>query len=211
MSDKSSGLFSRWTQRRQQVEEERLAEEVATAIAQKNTDEQHFSDVEITGSQQDHTAEITDESLVLTTEDLPDPEKIEVGGSFASFMGKNVDPVAKATALKALWRQPQYNEIDGLLEYALDYSNQPKLSAEQSAEIAKKIFRHVTKKEEEFEEQGLAQADVDSVDENTNASLSHGNDTPIKSEEPEDILDIDCDDLSQNASDSDGEAKKAVV
>ncbi|MEI6860215.1 MAG: DUF3306 domain-containing protein [Shewanella sp.] len=211
MSDKSSGLFSRWTQRRQQVEEERLAEEAATEIAQKNANEQYFSDVEIAGSKQDQMAEVTDESQVLTIEDLPDPEKIEVGGSFARFMGANVDPVAKAAALKTLWKQPQYNEIDGLLEYALDYSNQPKLSAEQSAEIAKKIFRHVIKKEEELEEQGFAQADVNSADENTSASLNYGNDTPIESEAPEDILDIDNDDLSQNTPDSDGEAKEAVV
>ncbi|MPY25719.1 DUF3306 domain-containing protein [Shewanella psychropiezotolerans] len=219
MSNKPSGLFSRWTQRRQQVEEERLAEEAATARAQEKTDEQDLSDLEVTESQlesslvQESDQEATDEAKVLTAEDLPDPDKIEVGGSFASFMGANVDPTAKAAALKALWKQPQYNEIDGLLEYALDYSNQPKLSAEQSAEIAKKIFRHVTKKEDEVKEQELAQAAEDhateSADESTTASLS--NETHIDSEAPEDILDIESDDLSQNAPDSEGETKETVV
>ena len=92
--------------------------------------------------------------------DLPDPEQIEVGGSFARFMANNVDPAAKTAALRALWKQPHFNEIDGLLEYALDYSNQPKLSPEVSAELAKKIFRHIVKEEpeESLDEMDMAQA-----------------------------------------------------
>ncbi|AQS40588.1 Protein of unknown function (DUF3306) [Shewanella psychrophila] len=209
MNDKSSGLFSRWTQRRQQVEDERLAEAAATAEAQTKTDEQHLSDREVAESQQE--SESVDEAKVITAEDLPDPDKIEVGGSFASFMGANVDPTAKAAALKSLWKQPQYNEIDGLLEYALDYSNQPKLSAKQSAEIAKKIFRHVTKKEDEELEQAQVVEDhaTESADESTTASLS--NDTNLESEAPEDILDIESDDLTQNAPNFEGESKKTVV
>ena len=211
MSDKPSGLFTRWTQRRQQVEEERLAEEVAIATEQEALADEVLLDQE---SEQALDQEADDEAKVLTAEDLPDPEKIEVGGSFASFMGANVDPTAKAAALKALWKQPQYNEIDGLLEYALDYTNQPKLSAEQSAEIAKKIFRYVTKKEDEVEAQELAQeaedqATTESVDESTTASSSYN--THLDSEAPEDILNIERDDLPQNAPDSDGETKERVV
>lgn len=206
MSDKPSGFFSRWNQRRQEVEDERLADEV-DSVEQESAVEQ----TEATSQQELGQTDVSqDESQVLTAEDLPDPDKIEVGGSFASFMGANVDPVAKAAALKALWKQPQYNEIDGLLEYALDYSNQPKLSAEQSAEIAKKVFRHVTKKEEEpeAEEQELAQ-DVEGIADDAIASSS--NETNLDNEAPEDILDINSNDLSQNAPDSDGETKDAVV
>ncbi|WP_076414096.1 DUF3306 domain-containing protein [Shewanella sp. UCD-KL12] len=213
MSDKPSGFFSRWNQRRQEVEDERLAEEA---------DSQNLeSSVELaeTENQQTPAQELQDENQVLTADDLPDPDKIEVGGSFASFMGANVDPTAKAAALKALWKQPQYNEIDGLLEYALDYSNQPKLSAEQSAEIAKKVFRHVTKKEEEVEaeELELAQEVEGHTDgatgENTadNAVASNSNEPNLDSEAAEDILDIKSDDLSQNAPDSNSDTKDAVV
>ena len=209
MSDKSSGLLSRWNQRRQQVEDERLAEENATARTQAETDEQALSELEVTQSQQGQSSETAEDGKVLTAEDLPDPDKIEVGGSFASFMGANVDPTAKAAALKALWKQPQYNEIDGLLEYALDYSNQPKLSAEQSAEIAKKIFRHVIKKEEEEKEQELANDAAES--DNDIASNTQLDETNLNSEAPEDILDIENDDMPQNAPDSEGETKEAVV
>ncbi|MCL1063477.1 DUF3306 domain-containing protein [Shewanella benthica] len=210
MSDKPSGLFSRWTQRRQQVEEERLAEEADIATEQEALADEVLLDQE---SEQALDQEADGEAKVLTAEDLPDPDKIEVGGSFASFMGANVDPTAKAAALKALWKQPQYNEIDGLLEYALDYSNQPKLSAEQSAKIAKKIFRYVTKKEDEVEEQELAQEAeehaTESADERTTASRS--DDTHLDSEAPEDILDIESDDLPQNAPDSAGDTKEVVA
>ncbi|MEZ9140205.1 MULTISPECIES: DUF3306 domain-containing protein [unclassified Shewanella] len=151
MSDKPRGFFSRWTERREQVEAEtaELAqqEQQAQALqAQADNEEIPSNDA------QAESAEADQPEKILEAEDLPDPEKIEVGGSFASFMGANVSPEAKSAALKALWKQPQYNEIDGLLEYALDYSNQPKLSPEVSAELAKKVFRNVMKDEKETAE-----------------------------------------------------------
>ncbi len=213
MSDKPSGLLSRWNQRRQQVEDERLAEKTESVETEQVVEPTASSNQEDLAP----TKEPQDENQVLTADDLPDPDKIEVGGSFASFMGANVDPTAKAAALKALWKQPQYNEIDGLLEYALDYSNQPKLSAEQSAEIAKKVFRYVTKKEEEPEEQELAQEAEGHVDgrsdENADESIasSLSNETNLDNEAPEDILDLESNQLAQNAPESDGETKDAVV
>ncbi|MFC1520453.1 DUF3306 domain-containing protein [Pseudomonadota bacterium] len=166
MSNNSKGFFSRWTERREQVEAEAARE---TELQQKSVaaEEESLAD----SSTEDAIQEAPQPEKILEAEDLPDPEKIEVGGSFASFMGANVSPQAKSAALKALWKQPQYNEIDGLLEYALDYSNQPKLSAEVSAELAKKVFRNVVKDKEETEEQELlAREDDDTVVDTTDAS-----------------------------------------
>ncbi|WP_394132573.1 DUF3306 domain-containing protein [Shewanella maritima] len=147
-----SGFLSRWQQRRENVA---LEEQQAKVAETEEVVEQAASDADVQLAQEQlaQEPEATEEPKTLTAEDLPDPESIEVGGSFASFMADNVDPAAKQAALKALWKQPQYNEIDGLLEYALDYTNQPKLSADVSAELAKKIFRHVVKEEPEEEEQ----------------------------------------------------------
>ncbi|WP_252345839.1 DUF3306 domain-containing protein, partial [Shewanella indica] len=136
MAEKS-GFLSRWALRKQQVQEGETpvdeplqeippqAEAVAEAEPETQTALAPLPETE------------TQEEKLLTAEDLPDPSGIEVGGSFASFMAKNVDPAVKTAALRTLWKQPHFNEIDGLLEYALDYSNQPKLSAEASAELAK--------------------------------------------------------------------------
>ncbi|MDO6612770.1 DUF3306 domain-containing protein [Shewanella sp. 1_MG-2023] len=151
MSDKPRGFFSRWTERREQVEAE--AAELAQQEQQAQALQAQADNEEIPSNDaQAESAEADQPEKILEAEDLPDPEKIEVGGSFASFMGANVSPEAKSAALKALWKQPQYNEIDGLLEYALDYSNQPKLSPEVSAELAKKVFRNVMKDEKETAE-----------------------------------------------------------
>ncbi|MCL1067731.1 DUF3306 domain-containing protein [Shewanella olleyana] len=167
MSDKPRGFFSRWSERREQVEAEAAQEladkeQLAEATQAESADGNEHLETETVA---------TDADKILEVEDLPDPEKIEVGGSFASFMGANVSPEAKSAALKALWKQPQYNEIDGLLEYALDYSNQPKLSPEVSAELAKKIFRHVVKDEEETAEDEtlLASEGDDTVGDATDA------------------------------------------
>ncbi|WP_299572621.1 DUF3306 domain-containing protein [uncultured Shewanella sp.] len=170
MSDKPRGFFSRWSERREQVEAEAAQEQadkelLAESAQTESTDGSEHLETQTVASDADQADKI------LEAEDLPDPEKIEVGGSFASFMGANVSPEAKSAALKALWKQPQYNEIDGLLEYALDYSNQPKLSAEVSAELAKKVFRNVMKDEEETAEDEtlLASEGDDSVGDATEA------------------------------------------
>ena len=72
----------------------------------------------------------------------------------------------------------------------------------------------MTKKEDEVEAQELAQeaedqATTESVDESTTASSSDN--THLDSEAPEDILNIERDDLPQDAPDSDGETKERVV
>ncbi|WP_299795718.1 DUF3306 domain-containing protein [uncultured Shewanella sp.] len=207
MSDKPTGLFSRWNLRRQQVADEKEAEEKAQQAAEQAALEQAEAPIQDPLSESDavETSSASPaEDKLLSAEDLPDPEKIEVGGSFASFMADNVDPTAKAAALRALWKQPQYNEIDGLLEYALDYSNQPKLTPEHSAELAKKVFRHITKDTEEELDESLAV---------TNETDS-GNTGEIAAQPAEelsgDILDVESDDLAQNEPQKEGEPKVTV-
>ncbi|WP_153912920.1 DUF3306 domain-containing protein [Shewanella sp. TC10] len=170
MSDKPRGFFSRWSERREQVEAEAAQEladkeQLAEATQAESADDSEHLESQTVATDADQADKL------LEAEDLPDPDKIEVGGSFASFMGANVSPEAKSAALKALWKQPQYNEIDGLLEYALDYSNQPKLSPEVSAELAKKVFRNVMKDEEETAEDEtlLASEGDDTVGDATDA------------------------------------------
>ncbi|UJF22204.1 DUF3306 domain-containing protein [Shewanella sp. OMA3-2] len=172
-----SGLLSRWNQRREHVAKEAeqtdIAENEPTQVSHQVS---NANDISI-AAPQDVSARLeieagliqadsnldADDPNALSAPALPDPDSIEVGGSFARFMAKNVDPATKAAALKALWKQPQYSHIDGLLEYALDYTNQPKLSAEMSAELAKKIFKYVIEKEQVSEDEMLATAQPDEL------------------------------------------------
>ncbi|GIU25158.1 DUF3306 domain-containing protein [Shewanella schlegeliana] len=214
-----SGFLSRWNLRKQQVEAEGEAEVAAAEAAQKQAEEQALAaqqQAEAELASQAESTSVADETEVkesadkiLTAEDLPDPEKIEVGGSFASFMGANVDPAAKSAALKALWKQPHYSEIDGLLEYALDYSNQPKLAPDVSAELAKKVFRHIVKDEDE--EQGDKEEIEAASDEMIAAENSGQNERLNDADSVSDILDAHQDELPQNEPESSDVSNGKVV
>ena len=120
-----------------------------------------------------------DDERLLMAEDLPDPEQIELGGSFAAFMANNVDPTAKKAALRALWKQPHFNEVCSMAEYALDYSNQPQLSAADSAELVKKVFRKFIEREEQAQQEA-SQTEVAS----TNSAQSLQESLPEATEQP---------------------------
>ncbi|MCE9679697.1 DUF3306 domain-containing protein [Shewanella sp. AS1] len=205
MSDKSGGLLARWNLRRQQVQDEELKEQQSQAEARVET--QESGAVEAEATQQSVATSADAEKKVLMAEDLPDPEKIEVGGSFASFMADNVDPNAKAAALRALWKQPHYSEIDGLLEYALDYTNQPKLTAEASAELAKKVFRHLIKDEEEQEQaEEMTAASTPESDEELASEVAN-----LAEQPSQDILDGNMDEVPQNEPELQDVAKPPVA
>lgn len=165
MSEKELGLLARWSQRRQNVEAEREAEIIAEELVEEKNNELVCEESSEAHVQTESANEADSPEALLTAEDLPDPKEIEVGGSFADFMGTNVDPKAKTDALRALWKQPHFNEVDGLVEYGLDYTNQPKLSAKVSAELAQKVFRHILKSEdEEAETEELASKEATSTE-----------------------------------------------
>ncbi len=214
---KTGGFFSRWSQRREQVaaEEVALKEQAAQASATEattelpsNTSEAKLSEPQAGMAQ----APQDDPNRTLTAEDLPNPEEIEIGGSFASFMAPNVDPVAKTAALRALWKQPHFNEIDGLLEYALDYSNQPKLSPNESAELVQKIFRYVTKDEDEEGAETAPTSTIAATDaENTMESKNSDVETELATTPITDNLDEQLNELAQNAPELSVQASKPVV
>lgn len=208
MAEKS-GFLSRWALRKQQVldgetpidEPQQDVPPQAEIVAEPEPETQAALDTQPETESQ--------EEKLLTAEDLPDPSGIEVGGSFASFMAKNVDPAVKTAALRTLWKQPHFNEIDGLLEYALDYSNQPKLTAEASAELAKKVFRHVLEKEEPEEaEEALAETDASQGGAEADAPQLAEQSAP---QSPTDNLDGDVTTEAQNATDAVAETHKPVV
>lgn len=173
MSDTSQGFLSRWQARREAVAAEQAAEDVELTSAAEPSSPDSADTVAAEASAEtaiDAQPPAVDgaEEAELAAEPLPDPENIEVGGSFARFMSNDVDPLTRTAALRALWKQPQYNHIDGLIEYALDYSNQPKLSVDASMELAKKVFRHVVEsatEEVEAEASALAATTEDNLPE----------------------------------------------
>lgn len=140
-------FLSRWQQRKAEVAREELESEVAAELTQ----EPQEVTVEAEGAEPEVAQASATETVEGDAEALPDPESIEQGGSFADFLKPGVDPTQRKDALRALWKQPQYNIRDGLCEYDLDYGAQPKLSAAVAAELAKNVFRHVTEAVEQVD------------------------------------------------------------
>ncbi|SDI30511.1 Protein of unknown function [Ferrimonas sediminum] len=163
MSDTKSGLLSRWQQRLTKVKEEEQALESSLEPASPAEAELPVSqEGEPVAEVEAESAEVGAAAEAGEPDALPDPDAIEEGGSFAQFLAEGIDPDKKKSALQALWRQPQYNVTDGMAEYALDYSNQPKLSAQVAKEVAKKVFRHLDAKlEEERRQEALAKAQAE--------------------------------------------------
>ncbi|NMP17267.1 DUF3306 domain-containing protein [Thalassotalea sp. Y01] len=80
---------------------------------------------------------------------LPDPKSIKQGGSFACFMGGDIDPKQQADALKVLWQQPQFQQLDGLEQCDQDFSNQPLLSSNEKQKLLDQVYRYVVEEEPE--------------------------------------------------------------
>ena len=55
-------------------------------------------------------------------QELPPVESLTPESDFKPFMGQNVDPATRGAALKRLFSDPRYNEIDGLDVYLEDYN-----------------------------------------------------------------------------------------
>lgn len=194
-----SGLLSRWNQRRENVAKEAESQDVEQAEFNQTSQTETDDTLALTSQTTDVNSRLQQDEqaateTMLQADDLPDPGSIEVGGSFASFMAKNVDPAAKAAALRALWKQPQYGHIDGLLEYALDYTNQPKLSAEVSAELAKKVFKHIIEKEDVVEDDALEPTQLDELKD----ASSHDQETELVREKTQDISNTDLESIDAN-------------
>ena len=55
-------------------------------------------------------------------QELPPVESLTPESDFKPFMGHDIDPATRGAALKHLFSDPRYNEIDGLDVYIDDYS-----------------------------------------------------------------------------------------
>ncbi len=114
MAEKS-GFLSRWALRKQQVQDGETPIDEPQQDVPPQAEVVAEAEPETQAALETQPETESQEEKLLTAEDLPDPSGIEVGGSFASFMAKNVDPAVKTAALRTLWKQPHFNEIDAYL------------------------------------------------------------------------------------------------
>lgn len=68
-------------------------------------------------------------------EDMPPLESIDEGGSVAAFLSPRVSEGLRRAALRRLFRQPKYNVVDMLDDYAEDYSKPVALGSIVTADM----------------------------------------------------------------------------
>jgi len=116
----SENFVSRWSRRKQQVEQEQDHDEIGTdELALDNTKNEVSEQL----SEEDRLEKLN----ALTDEDMPDLETLGEDSDFAGFMSVNVSEELRKLALQKLFHGKTYNIRDGLDEYDGDYTSFEKL------------------------------------------------------------------------------------
>ncbi|MEE4296232.1 MAG: DUF3306 domain-containing protein [Wenzhouxiangella sp.] len=152
------GFLQRWSRRKQDAARE---ESEAEPVEQSESEElEAGSDPSLHDADAAVTAEASEAAQTQTDEDEPEPpgdedmpplESLDHGGSIKPFMSPRVSQGLRRAALKRLFRQPKYNVVDMLDDYAEDYSKPVALGnivtadmryrAEQAAKRMARIYK----------------------------------------------------------------------
>ena len=91
-------------------------------------------------------------------EDMPPLESIDQGGSVAAFFSPKVSEGLRRSALRRLWRQPEFSAEDLLDDYARDYTGREPLGDIVTAEMRYRAEQLRQRMERKLKE-GLAESD----------------------------------------------------
>jgi hypothetical protein len=191
------GFLQRWSRRKQaSVEEEQVAdaeesgsESDSSGLENETIKDETTQRADADVGQQDESGAEAEEVEPLGDEDMPPLESIDQGGSVTPFMSPRVSEGLRRAALRRLFRQPKYNVVDMLDDYAEDYSTPVALGdivtsdmryrAEQAAKRIKDIYKESL---DEKDSADVAAADADSVgpdaDESGQNAAEHAQEAP---------------------------------
>ena len=130
-----------WSRRRQAVEAEAKAEEVAVQAEQAAATEAEL-------------AARTDEEL-LAELDLPEPEELDSAEAVRDFMNSALPQRLKTRALRQLWKlNPVLANLDGLVDYGEDFTDSATVieNLQTAYQVGKGMLRHVEALAAEAEE-----------------------------------------------------------
>jgi len=117
--DDTEGFLSRWSQRKQAVEQASVEPtEVPQALdGHREEGADHLPEPAAV----DPT---TGEATKVDPADLPDIDSLDADSDFTVFMDKGVPEAVTRRALRRLWRlDPVFGHLDGLNDYDLDYTD----------------------------------------------------------------------------------------
>ena len=152
------GFLQRWSRRKQDAlrdeGEEELVDQpdnVEIEVEAETEQNAHENEDAETVEASDAVDPEVDEPEPPGDEDMPPLESLDQGGSIKPFMSPRVSEGLRRAALRRLFRQPKYNVVDMLDDYAEDYSTPLALGnivtadmryrAEQAAKRMARIYK----------------------------------------------------------------------
>ncbi len=140
------GVFSRWSRRKLQTEEETRQEEI---LLESTEPDRIKNEAVIDGGNLD-TVESPGEP-VLTDEDMPPIESLDESSDFSMFMSSGVSDKLRNRALGKMFHAPVFNIRDGLDEYDEDYTYFEKLGDIVTCDMKYQVEMQEKKKQKEAE------------------------------------------------------------
>ncbi|EHJ94785.1 DUF3306 domain-containing protein [Vreelandella boliviensis] len=156
--------LERWSRLKRNVPQEQDVQPVslpAEETVDELTVERNASPIEVEPPHHSSDATQTPPEPGSLDHTLPDPETLEAGSDFSTFMAPGVSGALRRRALKRLWATGNYNVRDGLDDYDVDYN---KLLKPMGSELASKL-RRWTHKVEEAVDKSLDEAEPESQEE----------------------------------------------
>ena len=141
-SKEQAGFLNRWSQRKSQQ-------------AVKDKEEQ-----ELVGLSEER---VTTEQELKTDEDMPPIENLTEESDYSGFMSPKVSEVLRKQALRKLFHMPSLNIVDGLDDYAEDFTNFAPLGDLVTEEMKRVLVREKVK----LDEQAKLDAEAEAVESGT--------------------------------------------
>ncbi len=161
-SDEDLGFFQRWSRRKQAAVRGEPAESlVPEQQAEDNPESGAGPAVEAQQKSAENAADPKPADAQPEPpgdEDMPPLESIDQGGSVAAFFSPKVSEGLRRSALRRLWRQPEFSAEDLLDDYARDYTGREPLGDIVTAEMRYRAEQLRQRMERKLKE-GLAESD----------------------------------------------------
>jgi len=150
------GFLQRWSRRKQSAlrDDESVEDEQSSTSGSGEEAEampENSSPVE-PASGLENRAEAQPEPESPADEDMPPLESIDEGGSVSAFFSPRVSEGLRRAALRRLFRQPKYNFVDMLDDYAEDYSKPAALGDIVTADMRYRTEQAAKRMEQKLKE-----------------------------------------------------------
>ena len=140
-------LLSRWSRRKQQAREETEPGNPERIDTQQNLSEK-VPEASLSSSEALLEAQ-TEPEVVLTDEDMPPIESLTENSDFSGFMSRGVSDELRNLALRKMYRAASFNVLDGLDDYADDYTSFEKLGDIVTSDMKHRIEMEASRKLEQ--------------------------------------------------------------